>query len=290
MAFVFEDELPTQPTGQFIFEDELPAAAPPPTAREAEIIAHEKAGGGILSGLERGARRSAQTLTPLTSLDTDGGSPIASFLIQQGLMIPEALGMVPLLSEAKIRQQQSELEQLPQHPSITRMGQAATTAAEEAPGLWEAIKSAEPQQIGEAVTGLGRAIGAAGKEFYESPDKLGLATETLAEQVPVLATFAAGTKGAGSLMGGTQTLAKQAAALGAGGALSSVASTYGPNVAEGLGKGLSYDDAEARALKQSAAQAIIDGATSALLPFKIGPNQYTNVPAQALLQASGGGR
>jgi len=248
MPFTFEDDIQQQQPGSFVFEDE------PIDPREAEIAAHEAAGGGILPALERGLRRAGQSIAATVgSLPTTPLGPLPLTFLREP-------------AREQVVTQEKAIQAIPQHPTLTRMAQAA--GGEE--GIFDAIQ-------------------AAGGEFIESPDKLGFVAETLAEQVPIFAEFIAGTKGAGGLLKGTETLAKQAAALGAGGAFSSVAATYGPNVAEGLQKGLEWDDAESRALKQSAAQAVIDGATSAILPFKIGPNQYVNVPAQALIQASGGG-
>jgi len=142
--------------------------------------------------------------------------------------------------------------------------------------------------------GLVDTAGAFIENVWESDEKLRFFTETAAELIPQIGTMALGTKGMGALTAGGKiaTLSPKAKAainlLGGGGA-SSFLNTYGPNVAEALEKGLEFDQAQARAALQSAAQGGVDALTSAVIPFKIGPNQFTNIPAQTLLQILGGG-
>lgn len=258
------------------FDGPATTPAAPIDSRQAEVDAYDAQGGGFMTGLERGLRRAEQSAAGAVAAIGEylPYSPIGLALDAAG-KDREAIGQDIMAQEQAIRE-------LPMHPTTVRMAQAADEASGEG-SIWDSIKRGE---MGEALA----PFAAAGREFMESPDKLGFAVDMTAEQIPVFAEFALGSKGMGAVLPKAMpALARTSAQMAGAGGLSSVAATYGPNVAEGLGRGLSYDDAEARALKQSAAQAVIDGATGAVLPFKIGPGQYTNIPAQALIQAAGGG-
>jgi len=238
--------------------------------RQQEVDTFEGAGGGFLTGLETGARRLKQTLAAGGAalqgalIDDEGvfdTSPVGEWLKGQGQRDRE-----------EVQFHQDAIQNTPQHPTIRRMVEAGNAADD-----WQG------------------ALSDFGSEFWQSPDKSGLVINQLGEQLPNFATFALGTKGAGNLLNigkeGTKRVktAKAMGALGAGAGVASASATFGPNVSEGLVAGLTYDDAEARAAKKTLAQAVVDGATGAILPLKIGPNQWVNVPAQAVIQMLGGG-
>jgi len=256
---------PTPPPGFAIDSNGVPATMD--DLRQQEVDRFDEQGGGFMTGLKTGAHRAKQTLAAAAVLLGD------ALIDDEGPFDTSSVGKwlhsQTARDRAEVLDHQRAIEKLPQHPSMRHMVDAGNKAED-----WQG------------------ALAAFGDEFWNSPDKLGLVINQTGEQVPNFITFAVGTKGASNLLGvgsGAMQTAKTMAALGAGSGAASAASTFGPNVAEGLVAGLTYDDAEAKAAKKSLAQAVVDGATGAVLPLKFGPNQWVNVPVQAVIQMLGGG-
>jgi hypothetical protein len=242
----------------------------------------------VLGAAERGGLRLQQTFAA-------SGMPImkpdaVSEILDRGKRkeAGEELEPFQMLEEPEkaTRRYQKEIAEIPQHPVMPRAIEAASQA-------WE---------DGNAITGAPAAVAAFIKEFHDSPDTLGATVETLTELAPQIVTFLsasktavpAGQKIATWLLKSKKTKPTtalrlgQATQLGLGGGASSGLNTFGPNVAENLEKGLNFDQAKARARVQTLAQGGVDALTSAILPWKIGPNQWTNISAQAVVQAMGG--
>lgn len=231
---------------------------------ELEIRQYEQQGGGIGSSIERGLLRANQTFNAAGAAlgeavmgampESVRESDIGQWL--QGQADQDKLDIV---------RDQERMGELPQRPEMLRAIEAANNAE----------------------TGMG-AIGAFAKEVWSSPDTAGFLVDTMAEQIPVMATMALGTKGAGGLFGTSSALGR-AATFGTGAGIGSGSTTFGSNVAEAMGQDISkFDEATDYAFKRSLAQAIVDGTVGAVVPFKIGGNQIVNIPTQAVLQAAGG--
>ena len=234
------------------------------TADEAAVAQYEAAGGGALTSLERGARRLKQSLA-------GAGAALGDALIDdEGVFDTSPAGRW-LKSQTEgdkreVRAQQAAIDRLPQHPAMVD----AIESANRADGYVEAAK---------------RFLG----KIVDSPDTSGFLIDATAELAPQVLTMLLGAKGVDRLLPTILTGAgRTSAALAGGGFVSSVANTYGPNLAEGLQRGLRYDQAEARAALQSLAQGGVDALASAAIPWKIGPSQITNIPAQSLIQMAGG--
>lgn len=241
--------------------DQQPANAEP---GDPEIAEYEESGGGVLSSLERGARRLKQSLA-------GAGAALGDALVDdEGVFDTSPVGLwlkgQTERDQAEVMEQQQAIEALPQHPTMGK----AITAANESGGYVDAAKAFL-------------------KEVWDSPDTSGFLIDATAELAPQALTMLVGAKGADKLLPVfLQGIGRTSTAMGAGGFLNSMANTYGPNLAEGLQKGFEFDQAEARAALQSLTQGGVDALTSAVVPWKIGPSQFTNIPAQTIVQMAGG--
>lgn len=231
---------------------------------ELEIRQYEQQGGGIGSSIERGLLRVNQTFNAAGAALGDAVMGALPESWQQSHAGQWLQGQADQDKQDVVRDQQ-RMSELPQRPEMMRAIEAANNAE----------------------TGMG-AIGAFAKEVWDSPDTAGFLVDTLAEQVPVIATMALGTKGAGGVFGTSSALGR-AATFGTGAGIGSGSTTFGSNVAEAMGQDISkFDEATDYAFKRSLAQAMVDGTVGAVVPFKIGGNQIVNIPTQAVLQAAGG--
>ncbi len=231
---------------------------------ELEIRQYEQQGGGIGSSVERGLLRVNQTFNAAGAALGDAVMGAMPDSVRQSDIGQWLQGQADQDKVDVVRDQQ-RMGELPQRPEMMRAIEAANNAE----------------------TGVG-AIGAFAKEVWNSPDTAGFLVDTMAEQIPVMATMALGTKGAGGLFGTSSALGR-AATFGTGAGIGSGSTTFGSNVAEAMGQDISkFDEATDYAFKRSLAQAIVDGTVGAVVPFKIGGNQVVNIPTQAVLQAAGG--
>lgn len=256
--FILEDSAPEVPTSKrFVLEDEAPISE-----REQEVQDYEAKGGGVLSSLEKGARRIAQSYQA-TGIDEALKTKESNQELYNLTGLPffktsvNDLAGVAQKNADNVMAQQNAIDAIPTHPTLSR----AVQAANQANGFIPTTK---------AFMG----------ELADSPDKLGLLADFTAEQVPNFATqaaFSLGTAGAGAIP-----------SMGLSGFGSSQLSSYGPNVAEGLQKGMPLEEAVSRARTQSGVQGGIDALTNAIVPLKIGGSHLTNIPAQTAIQAAGG--
>ncbi len=234
------------------------------TLEEQAVEDYGEAGGGVLPSLERGARRLKQSLA-------GAGAALGDALVDdQGVFDTSPVGEWLQSQTERDRQEvvghQKEIEKLPQHPTMAR-----------------AVESANKED-----SYLG-AAGAFVKEVADSPDTSGFLIDQAAELAPQILSFFVGAKGTDKLLPvAMQGMTRISAAMAGGGFISSVANTFGPNVGEALQKGFEYDQAEARAALQSITQGGVDALTSAVVPWRIGPGQVTNIPAQTFIQMLGG--
>ncbi len=229
-----------------------------------QISRYKAEGGGYGTALKRGMLRLKQGMAGAGAalgnllVDNEGWfdeSPVGQWLQRQTQQ-----------DQQEVADLQGQIQALPVHPTMIRAGQAASAA----PDFMEGAKGFV-------------------REIYDSPDTLNVLGEQMVELAPQFATMAVGTKGADKLLPtAMEGMPRAMAALGIGGGVSSAANTYGPNLGEGLDQGLSFEEAQSRAINQSAAQGFVDAATSAVLPVKIG-NRWVNVPAQTAIQMAGGG-
>lgn len=248
--------------------------------QEADIKQYEDQGGGFMSSLEKGGRRFAQSLAAMGVSGADNNLEIKRNLLAQAEPGSHAARLfqdeIDMLERSKVSgldaltYQQGKLDELPTHPTISRMGESAN----------------EQDGVVDAVT-------AAAEVFLSSPDKLGVVRDLLGEQGTNIATTILLTRGIGGTAGlaerAAMRKAMEAAAVGAGAGGGSFLSTYGPNVAQYLNEGLSYDEALEKAGTRSATQSFVDAATATIAPFKIGGREIINIPTQAGVQAVGGG-
>lgn len=247
--------------------DQAPAA-PTPTQTASAIPEPEPEEPGMWEGIKRGSLRAGQSLAALGQGIINLDDRLTRNIFGEDSVFadnPARNFIRDTTNQGEaVRILQEQIDEVPVHSTM----QEAIERANKADSFLGAVK-----EFGGAVA--------------DSDDKLGFFMNQLGEQVPVMASMFLGTKGAGSVIKGGG-LAAQSGRIAAGSGMGSVASTYGSNVAEGLGRGLSFDDAENRGLKRSAVQGIVDGTAGAFVPLKIGPSQFINVPTQALIQAAGG--
>lgn len=256
-GFVLEEEQTPAPPAGFEIEG---AADGGLSARKQEYADYE---GGYGSSLKRGLLRMAQSVptaafaaaeNPLSMGPAIGASErIADLLGIENTPLDRLKGA----SVDAVQGLQGEIDEIPLNPTMARMAQAVQGAD----GVWDATKII-------------------GSEFMASPEKLQFLGETGVEQIPNLAASILFTKG----MSGPAAL-RAGGGFGAG----SATATAGTNFSEGLERGMDPDLALQRAGLKTAGQAAVDGATGAILPFKIGGRELVNVPAQTGLQALGGG-
>lgn len=263
-------------TPTLLSDAEVFGAAPeaPSSPRAQEYEQYKEAGGGYGSSLKRGLLRMAETVPALGYALSEhafafnpvvGVADEAAKLFDAPVPTPTrametgSLGLLSFLED--------QVQSLPQNPTMARMARSAS----EADGVVDAVE-------------------AVGHEFAESPEKLQFLGETAVEQIPNLATSILLTRGAGGALKNvamSEARRRMAAAAGGFGA-GSAASTFGPNMAEGLEQGLAPEQALERASRKTVGQAVVDAATGALLPVKIGGSELVNIPAQAVLQTAGG--
>lgn len=252
------------------------AAPTPPTAnvREQEISDYEAAGGGFMNSLERGGRRLLETfdtgMQQVAQMRADRaaqdlGDAMPGSRREQRLRNKLDTSTAAAKSfEQNIRINQNAINALPQHPSLTR-----------------AMMRAQGEQ------GFMDKAGAVVGELADSPDKLGLARDLVGEQLPVMASTVAATRGLGALANAGR--GGQMAAVGMGAGAGSFLNTYGANVAQYLQNGESITEARRKGAVRSAVQALTDAGTGAIVPIKIGGSQVINVPTQTAIQMLGGG-
>jgi len=242
------------------------------TDYEAEIKAYEDEGGGVLSSIEKGARRLYQGALGAAAKfsEASGANEIQDTM---SAMYEEKTGrkLAPLIRpresyKDEVSAQQEKIAELPTHPTMTR----AYNEANKADGY----------------------VGAAGdfiSEVIDSPDTTGFIIDQAAELAPQIVTMLFGAKGMDKVLPvALKGIKRQVATMAGAGYSSSFANTYGPNLAESIEKGFSFDQAEVRASLQSMTQGGVDALTAAVVPWKIGPNQFTNIPAQTFIQMIGG--
>jgi len=238
-----------------------------PVNKQDAIDLHEQSGGGLLSSLERGVRRLGQSVT--SGITEPFEQMVESSVDALGLgdsVVGETIGKRKDETQALFKSEQERINALPVHPAM----RDAYDAANNADGLWDATKAFV-------------------SEINDSPDTFGVLTEQVAELAPQMLTIIFGAKGMDKVLpAAIQGMTRSTAIMGGAGFASSVANTYGSNVADALEKGMEFEQAQARAALQSAAQGGVDALTTAIVPWKIGPNQFTNIPAQTMIQMVGG--
>jgi hypothetical protein len=248
--------------------------------RQQEVDSYEQQGGGFLPAMERGFRRQKQSLLAATEQGTrnnidikrrllEGADPTShgAKVLQQEI---DFLEQTQPSIESSLRGEQEKIKGIPMHPTMQRMSEA-----------------------GAGKEGFFDTAGAMWDEFVDSPDKAGFAIDLAGEQIPNMAATLLLSRGMGGpAMGmapGAAQKAAQMAAVGGGAGAGSFLSTYGPNVGGYLDQGESIETAQQKGRTRSATQAAVDAATGALVPVRIGPNQFVNIPAQTALQMAGGG-
>ena len=237
---------------------------PPQGTEDPSILGHLKR--GVLR-LEQtaAATRAKTTGALLENLDTTPTARTEQMWKQLNKLGIDQVDPVKQNQE-EVAALQQRISAIPQDPTMEK----AIAAANNAPDLTSATKAFVEQ-------------------VAQSEEKWKFFTRASAELLPQMLTMIVGTKGMGGLLPDALTgMSRVTAQMAGGGFFSSVANSYGPNVAEGLQMGLEYDQADARAALQSATQGGVDALTSAIIPWKIGPNQFTNIPAQTMIQMIGG--
>ena len=228
------------------------------------IDAYNEAGGGFLSSVEKGFTRANQSFNA-------GGAALGDFVVSS---LPES---VQDSNFGKWLQAEADIDK-----SDVLRDQEAVRNMPVRPEMKMAIEAANNAESGlDAVYEFAKVIN-------DSPNTVGFIIDQLGEQAPVILTQILGTKGAGALITGSGKMAL-ASRMAAGGGFASFVNTVGSNTGEYMeGDVANFDEAVKKGATRSAAQAGVDALTSAVIPVKFGPSQFTNIPTQLAIQGTGG--